>query len=144
MAKRDEPKQTYVAVTTRTLYCFPEGMDGRSNKSIVDEWFGGQYPMDGGHASRDGYRVGHSTRVIGADVIDERHIGNLFPRHSKPLKEKRDELLAYRDVMMSPAWNIADEAICDLEKNSDLVVTTNRKLVVGYLLKQLDEAGLLD
>lgn len=41
------------------------------------------------------------------------------------------------------AWSVVDHAIEDLVENQDMVETTVRKCIVGYILKRLSENGLL-
>lgn len=49
----------------------------------------------------------------------------------------------YEKYESTPAWRVIDEAMSALVKNRDLHETTARQYIVGYLCKQLNEAGLL-
>lgn len=43
----------------------------------------------------------------------------------------------YAKFVDTKLWKVIDKAIADLEKNSDLELTTHRKYIVGYLCKRL-------
>jgi hypothetical protein len=43
-----------------------------------------------------------------------------------------------------PAWQVLDHAIRDLIENRDLQETTSHAHVVGYLVKQLADAGVIE
>lgn len=49
----------------------------------------------------------------------------------------------YEKYISWDAWKILDQAINDLEKNQDLDTKTNPEYIVGYLIKCLDQKGLL-
>jgi len=50
----------------------------------------------------------------------------------------------YQKYEALPAWKVIDKAISDLITNQDLQLTTVDVYVVGYLVKSLSEAGLLE
>jgi hypothetical protein len=47
----------------------------------------------------------------------------------------------YVSYERTPAWEIIDAALAELEANSDLAITTARPYVIGYLCQQLAELG---
>jgi hypothetical protein len=49
----------------------------------------------------------------------------------------------YDEFRTSPAWAVIDSAISDLVENQDLVEGTLRYWIVGYIVKQLTEAGVI-
>ncbi len=49
----------------------------------------------------------------------------------------------YRTLMNHPAWPVVDEALAELEENDDLELRTARRYVIGSLIQQLSEAGLI-
>jgi hypothetical protein len=49
----------------------------------------------------------------------------------------------YKQYENSAAWKILDQAISDLVANQDLVEQTARTHIVGYMVKQLVEAGVV-
>ena len=50
---------------------------------------------------------------------------------------------AYREFEDLFAWNIVNRAIGTLVKNKDLVEKTDRRYIVGFLLKVLSDNGAL-
>ena len=48
-----------------------------------------------------------------------------------------------KEFQATKAWMIVDDAIERLVENKDLVETTARRYLVGFILKQLNEAKLL-
>ena len=59
---------------------------------------------------------------------------------SRPLEL---EETAYAEFASSPAWPVIERAISDLVENQDLVEGTPRILIVGYIVRQLTEAGIV-
>jgi hypothetical protein len=49
----------------------------------------------------------------------------------------------YDEFRTSPAWAVIDRALSDLVENQDLVEGTLRYHIVGYIVKQLTEAGIV-
>jgi hypothetical protein len=49
----------------------------------------------------------------------------------------------YAQFKVLKAWKVIDQAIEDLVENQDMVETTVRKCIVGYILKRLSENKLL-
>jgi hypothetical protein len=49
----------------------------------------------------------------------------------------------YAQFKAHPAWKVLDQVIEDLVENQDLVETTIRKCIVGYIIKRLSEYDLL-
>jgi hypothetical protein len=49
----------------------------------------------------------------------------------------------YKKFQTTEAWSIVDDAIKQLVENKDLVETTARRYIVGFILKQLDDNKLL-
>ena len=43
----------------------------------------------------------------------------------------------YADLERTALWKAIDRAIADLEKNQDLILTTGRDYVVGYICRHL-------
>jgi len=50
---------------------------------------------------------------------------------------------AYDNLDGVPAWVVVENAIEDLVKNGDLVEKTDRRLLVGLLVKRLEDKGML-
>lgn len=59
----------------------------------------------------------------------------------KPVRKYARE--PYAQYKNHPAWKVLDRAIEDLVENQDLVETTVRKCIIGYLIKRLVAHGLL-
>lgn len=55
-------------------------------------------------------------------------------------KYPREPFAQYKE---HAAWKVLDQAIEDLVENQDIVETTVRKFIVGYLIKQLVKNDLL-
>jgi hypothetical protein len=53
------------------------------------------------------------------------------------------EPTVYDKYRTSPAWAVIDRAISDLVENQDLVEGTLRYHIVGYIVKQLEDAGIV-
>jgi hypothetical protein len=49
----------------------------------------------------------------------------------------------YQEYETAPAWKVIDEGISALVANQDLMETTQRNYIVGYLVKQLVETGVI-
>lgn len=49
----------------------------------------------------------------------------------------------YHNFQSHPAWGAVDRAIEKLVDNSDLIEQTHRRYIVGYIVKELSENGLL-
>ena len=49
----------------------------------------------------------------------------------------------YKKFQATKAWNVVENAIEKLVENKDLVETTARRYIVGFILKQLDGNKLL-
>jgi hypothetical protein len=49
----------------------------------------------------------------------------------------------YKKFQATEAWSVVDDAVEQLVKNKDLVETTARRYIVGFILKQLDDSKLL-
>jgi hypothetical protein len=49
----------------------------------------------------------------------------------------------YQQYEGSSAWNVLDKGISDLKANGDLAEMTERRYIVGYLLRLLDESNLI-
>lgn len=49
----------------------------------------------------------------------------------------------YQKFKKHPAWKVLDQTIEDLVENQDMVETTVRKCIVGYIIKRLMEQDLL-
>jgi hypothetical protein len=49
----------------------------------------------------------------------------------------------YKKLQATKAWSIVDGAIEQLVENKDLVETTARRYIVGFILKQLNDNKLL-
>jgi hypothetical protein len=49
----------------------------------------------------------------------------------------------YRKFEDLAAWNVVDEAIEKLERNNDLMALTNRRYIVGFVVKKLIDKGLI-
>jgi hypothetical protein len=49
----------------------------------------------------------------------------------------------YKKIQATKTWNVVDDAVEQLVKNKDLVETTARRYIVGFILKQLDDSELL-
>jgi len=49
----------------------------------------------------------------------------------------------YEDFEGVPAWAVVEKAIESLVNNNDLVEKTDRRYVVGLLVKRLHEKGML-
>jgi hypothetical protein len=54
-----------------------------------------------------------------------------------------DEHFPYKKYEKTEAWRIVDTTISNLVANDDLKETTNRKYIVGYICRCLDDAGVL-
>jgi len=63
-------------------------------------------------------------------------------KEQKQAAEIGDEF-PYRHLMKHPAWAAVNRAVEELESNSDLELQTARQYVVGYLVQQLVENGLI-
>ncbi len=48
----------------------------------------------------------------------------------------------YQDSQDTPLWKAIDKAVAKLVKNGDLKETTSRQLIVGFIAKQVIEAGV--
>ena len=88
MAKPDRHR-TYLLVTTRAIYMYTTGMDGRTDDSIRKEWFE-QYPIDSYHATRDSMRIGGSGRFVDAQLLPEDDLAHVLERN--PIKSGRDAI----------------------------------------------------
>jgi hypothetical protein len=49
----------------------------------------------------------------------------------------------YNQLQATETWSVVDDAIKQLAENKDLVETTDRRYIVGFILKQLDDNKLL-
>lgn len=49
----------------------------------------------------------------------------------------------YKKFEESPAWECLEAGIASLADNQDIQELTDRRYIVGYLVKQLAEAGLI-
>jgi hypothetical protein len=49
----------------------------------------------------------------------------------------------YKKFQATKSWSVVDDAVEQLVKNKDLVETTARRYIVGFILKQLDDSKLL-
>ena len=49
----------------------------------------------------------------------------------------------YKEFQDTEAWSVVDNAIEQLVENKDLMETTARRYIVGFILKQLDDNKLL-
>jgi hypothetical protein len=49
----------------------------------------------------------------------------------------------YKKLQATEAWGIVDGAIEQLVENKDLVETTARRYIIGFILKQLNDNKLL-
>lgn len=49
----------------------------------------------------------------------------------------------YKKFQTTKAWNVVESAIKELAANNDIVETTDRSYIVGFILKQLDGKKLL-
>jgi hypothetical protein len=49
----------------------------------------------------------------------------------------------YEEFERVPAWAILEQAIASLVRNKDLVEQTDRRYIVGFLIKKLNENGIL-
>ena len=49
----------------------------------------------------------------------------------------------YNQFQATETWSVVDNAIKQLAENKDLVETTDRRYIVGFILKQLDNNKLL-
>jgi hypothetical protein len=77
-APRDEeasyPPYVEIRVVREESYAVPmvsatrSALDGRTPQDLLDEWFG-RFPLDTHHATRDGHRIGNSSRLIKAEVV---------------------------------------------------------------------------
>jgi hypothetical protein len=45
----------------------------------------------------------------------------------------------YQDLESLPIWNILSEGLKELEDNRDLAITTDKRYVVGYLLRKMTD-----
>lgn len=43
----------------------------------------------------------------------------------------------YNKYKTHEIWEILDQAVKDLEQNSDIEITTNRDYVIGYIAKEI-------
>jgi hypothetical protein len=50
---------------------------------------------------------------------------------------------AYQEFEEMPVWPVVDQAIESLVQNKDLIEQTDRRYVVGFLIKRLNEKGML-
>ncbi len=53
---------------------------------------------------------------------------------------RNNEDFPYKDLIDHPLWSVIDKALDDLIKNKDVLVSTPRKYVIGYLLQSILEA----
>jgi hypothetical protein len=58
------------------------------------------------------------------------------------MKTKSKEF-SYKQLQVTETWGVVDSAIKQLAENKDLVETTDRRYIVGFILKQLDDNKLL-
>lgn len=49
----------------------------------------------------------------------------------------------YQKFQATPAWEVVEQAIGKLINNSDLVEKTDRRYIVGFILKELADKELL-
>ena len=49
----------------------------------------------------------------------------------------------YRKFENTKLWNVVEKAVADLVENQDIVETTHRYYIVGYILKNLNVARVL-
>lgn len=62
----------------------------------------------------------------------------------RPFKQPHEmDRTAYDRFKSHPAWRVIDVTIDSLVNNTDLVETTARECIVGYIVEQLDQRGLL-
>lgn len=54
-----------------------------------------------------------------------------------------NEGFPYKKYEETEAWRIVDTTISNLVANDDLKENTNRKYIVGYICRCLDDAGVL-
>ena len=50
----------------------------------------------------------------------------------------------YSEFLNTSVWDVLDQAIQDLIDNQDIEETTDRKLIVGYILSKMNENKLLN
>lgn len=51
--------------------------------------------------------------------------------------------ILYKKFEQLIAWSVIDQAISDLAENTDIIEQTDRRYIVGYLLKKLSDNKLL-
>ncbi len=61
----------------------------------------------------------------------------------KATSEEKYPAEPYAQFKNNPAWSVINQIIGDLVENQDIVETTVRKCIVGYIIKRLTETGLL-
>ena len=54
------------------------------------------------------------------------------------------EKFPYRHLESLPAWDVVDQAVEKLVCNDDLVETTARRNIVGFIVNELSVSGLLE
>jgi len=62
---------------------------------------------------------------------------------SKEQKSEVDSNFPYIAFTNHPAWKIMEDALCELENNSDLQIQTSQRYIVGFLLKSLMDKNIL-
>ena len=50
----------------------------------------------------------------------------------------------YKEFEGKRLWAVIDEAVEDLVDNRDIMETTHRNYIVGYLCKKIEEGGLTE
>ena len=56
----------------------------------------------------------------------------------------RNKEFPYQKYLSNPAWQTVDHAIERLASNADLIEKTERRYIVGFILKQLVDEGFLN
>jgi len=49
----------------------------------------------------------------------------------------------YGELEKMAAWTVLDKLVADLVENKDIIEQTDRRYIVGYLIKELANANLL-